>query len=592
VPAERRRHSATAWSATGVDLVVIGAGINGAAVAREGALRGLRTLLVDQLDIASGTSAASSRMIHGGPRYLEHGELRLVRESLRERERLLRSAPHLVTPYPLLIPFYEHNRRRPATLRTGMLAYDALSWDKHTPRHRILSATEVRRRHPGLEPRGLQGAALYVDAHAFLAERLAVEQALDVDAAGGLVLTQVGVTAIAAGGSALELELTDGLCGTVETVRARAVVNATGPWVDAVLDRAEGVHHPRLIGAVKGSYLTVAAFPGAPDTGIHFEARSDGRPILVLPQADGRLLVGSTEVVEECDPGALRCSDAEIAYLLSELNMLVPGAGPGADDVLHSYAGARPLPHDPAARTPASVSRDHHVVAHGEAPGLFSLTGGKLTTHRALGEMSIDRVLEHLRASGRGAGAGRSGVASGRHRLAVAGRRRSGGLSPTRVLPLPGGRTHDWPSFAAELAAGDNVDPEIARRLLSVYGVRAPAVLALAADDPGLGRVIPGTGNVLGAEVALAFADEFAQTLGDVLARRLMLARRADAGLDTAPAVAEACAAIHGWDEDRTRRELRGYRQWTARLRPRAAAAGEIADAVREESLTSTRAPG
>ena len=588
------RLSATAWSQAGVDLVVIGAGINGAAVAREGTLRGLRVLLVDQLDIASGTSAASSRMIHGGPRYLEHGELRLVRESLRERERLLRSAPHLVTPYPLLIPFYEHNRRRPATLRTGMLAYDALSWDKHTPRHRILSATEVRRRYPGLERCGLSGAALYVDAHAFLAERLAVEQALDVDAAGGRVLTHVGVTAIAAGASALELELTDGLHGIVETVRARAVVNATGPWVDTVLDRAGGAPHPRLIGAVKGSHLTVAPFPGAPDTGIHYEARSDGRPILVLPQADGRLLVGSTEVVEECDPGALRCSDAEIAYLLSELNMLVPAADVGTDDVLHSSAGARPLPYDPSARTPASVSRDHHVVAHAEAPGLFSLTGGKLTTHRALGERAIDRVLEHLRGRGPRNGASRAEVTSGRRRFAAAtGRRRRGGsLSPTRVLPLPGGRTHDWASFAAGQLAGGEVAPEVTRRLLSVYGVRAPAVLALAADDPGLGRVIRGTGDVIAAEIALAFADEFAQTLGDVLARRLMLARRADAGLDTAPAVAEACAAVQGWDSDRTQRELDGYRQWAARLRPRAAAASEIADAVRAESPTPTGAPG
>ncbi len=552
---ERRLRTA-AWSASGVDLVVIGAGVNGCAVAREGALRGLRTLLVDQLDIAAGTTAASSRMIHGGPRYLENGELRLVRESLRERERLLHSAPHLVAPYPLLIPFYEHSRRRPATLRAGMLAYDALSFDKSTPSHRILSRAELRSRYPGLQVRGLRGAALYFDAHAFLAERLAVEQALDVDAAGGRVLTHVGVTAITAGASAVELELTDDLRATTETVRARAVVNAAGPWADGVLDRASGAPHPRQIGAVKGSHVTVAAFPGAPGTGIHYEARSDGRPILVLPQADGHLLVGSTEVVEECDPGALRCSDAEIAYLLSELNELVPEAALARGDVLHSYAGARPLPHDPGAPTAASVSRDHHVVAHPETPGLFSLTGGKLTTHRALGERAIDRVLEHLGAGGRRA------------------------VSPTRGVPLPGGRTHAWSSFASDFAAGAGVAPEVARRLLSVYGVRAPAVLGLAATDPDLGRVIPGTGDVLAAEVALAFRDEFAQTLGDVLARRLMLARRADAGLDTAPAVARVCAAIQGWDGERTRRELLGYREWSARLRPRAATAAVAASRV------------
>jgi glycerol-3-phosphate dehydrogenase len=558
-----------AW-ATDPDLVVIGAGVNGAAVAREATLRGLRTLLIDERDLAAGTSAASSRMIHGGPRYLEHGELRLVRQSLRERERLLACAPHLVSPYPLLIPFYAHNRRRPAALRAGMLTYDLLSWDKSTPWHRTLRADEVLSQYPGLDSRGLLGAVIYVDAYAFFAERLAVEQALDVDALGGRVLTHVGLSSISAGRAGLELTLLDSLADRVQTVRARAAVNAAGPWVDDVLAHTDGPRRRPLVGAIKGSHVVLGSFPGAPDTGIHYEARSDGRPILVLPQADGSVLVGSTEVLPECDPGALRCSDEEISYLLAELNGLIPDAAVSAGDVLHSFAGARPLPYDPRAASPAQVSRDHHVVAHPGMPGLFSLVGGKLTTHRALGELAIKRVLGHL--------ADRPGHPLG-PRVPRLSRSRPRASAPTRDLPLPGGRTHDWAAFAQGFGAGvgAGVEPQVAGRLLSVYGVRAQRVVAMAAAEPALARLVPGTDDVLAAEVALAFEEEFAQTLEDVLARRLMLARRPDVGLGVAGAVAEECASLAGWDQARVSGELLDYRRWAERMRPRDAAVAAAA---------------
>lgn len=565
-----------------LDLVVIGAGINGAAVAREATLRGLRTLLIDQRDLGAGTSAASSRMVHGGPRYLEHGELRLVRESLRERERLLRSAAHLVVPYPLLIPFYEHNRRRPAALRAGMVAYDLLSFDKSTPRHRVLSRSETRRAYPGLSTTGLTGAVLYVDAYAFLAERLVVEQALDVEAAGGAVSTHVSARRIAATGRELELELHDELLGCSHTVRARTVVNAAGPWVDQVLATVEGPRQPPLIGAVKGSHVVLGAFPGSPATGVHYEARSDGRAVLVLPQADGTVLVGSTEVVEDSDPGSMRCDDSEIAYLLAELNELIPGAGVTADHVLHSYAGARPLPYDPRAASPAAVSRDHHVVAQKSTPGLFSLTGGKLTTHRALGELAVDRVLEHLWSSA--ASARPVCRRQGRTGFRAPGRR-APWSSPTRTLPLPGARTHDWSAFRRQMAdrPAPDLSAAVLRRLLSVYGVRAERVLALAASDDQLAGLVPGTDDVLRAEVGLALTQEFARTLQDVLARRLMLVRNQDVGLGAARAVADCCASVAGWDEARVSRELRDYHGFAERLRPHVT---EI------ETETTTAGPG
>jgi glycerol-3-phosphate dehydrogenase len=537
---------------------VIGAGVNGAAVAREAALRGLQTMLVDAVDLSAGTSAASSRMIHGGPRYLEHGEIRLVRESLRERERLLRTAAHLVAPYPLLIPFYRHNRRTPALLRLGMLAYDVLSLDKTTPRHRILSRPAVCDRYPGLDRQELQGAALYFDAQAYFAERLAVEQALDVAAAGGTVLTHVRVTALCADAAGIDVELHDELTDQRWTVRSSAVVNAAGPWVDRVLALDRRSSHAQLIGASKGSHLTVAAFAGAPATGVHYEARSDGRAILVLPQPDGRYLIGQTDIFEEREPGELICSDAEVDYLLGEVNQLIPGAGLTPNEVLHSYAGARPLPYSAHATTPGEVSRDHKVVVHRSSPGLFSITGGKLTTHRALGELAFEHVLDFLTSAG--------------HRPTVPAAKRFGLLSnsPTRGLPLPGARVGSWPSFASHFSQTSELEPAVSRRLLALYGVRATRVCALTREDPRLAEIIPGTSDVLAAEVAVAFRDEFGRTLTDVLARRLMLVRRDDVGLGCAPAVAEVCALVQGWSPERVRQEVSQYRQWAARLRPRA----------------------
>ncbi len=566
-----------------LDLVVIGAGINGAAAAREAALRGLRTLLIDKVDIASGTSSASSRLIHGGPRYLEHGEIRLVRESLRERELLLHTAPHLVRPYALLIPFYAHNRRPAIALRAGMLAYDVLSPGKSTPRHRTLSREELVTAYPSIERRGLQGGILYFDAYACFAERLAVEQALDVCAAGSSVRTHLAADGITAGSTALELELTDGLTGSAMTIQSRAVVNASGPWVDDVLAGVCGVDDSDrpLIGAVKGSHLVLAGFPESPATGIHYEAQADARPILVLPQADGTVLVGSTEVVEAGDPGTLRCSDEEIDYLLTETNRLLPAASVNRGHVLQSYAGARPLPYQPATVRPQDVSRDHSVVPHPRVPGLFSLTGGKLTTHRALGELAVDRIVDHLdtqRSRRRGLTA--------RER---AGLRRRAACSPTRATPLPGGRTADWAAFATRFAQRDPLNAGKGGRLLSLYGVRALRVDARISADPKLAAVVVGTDDVAAAEVEIAVTEEFARTLTDVMARRLMLSRTADAGLSVAPAVADLCAAILGWDRQRIATELSAYRSWSEALRPQSLATSDAERAARGSGAESRR---
>ncbi len=307
------------------DLVVVGAGINGAAIARDAVIRGLRTLLLDKGDVASGTTSWSSRLIHGGLRYLEHGEVRLVRESLRERERLLRNAPHLVEPMRMVIPMYEGNRRRPAVIRAGMLAYDLLSLDKSLPRHQVWSASKARRQIPGLNPCDLRGAALYYDAQATFAERLAVENVVSAAEHGATVATYARVDRLVQDGDRVRgLIVADVLGGGDFYISTQVVVNVAGPWVDQVL-AGTGDAMPRLIGGTKGSHLVVDPFPGAPPTALHYEAREDHRAVLVIPW-NGRYLIGSTDIRYEGDLDDVWTDEAEVDYLLHETNQIIPGA--------------------------------------------------------------------------------------------------------------------------------------------------------------------------------------------------------------------------------------------------------------------------
>src|SRR5947209_2056004 len=280
--------------ATPVDLIVIGAGINGCGIARDASLRGLRVLLIDKDDIASATTGWSTRLIHGGLRYLEHLEVSLVRESLRERERLLKIAPHLVHPLSFFIPIYDRDKRGPWTVRAGMLAYDALSFDKSEGRHHMLNPDEAREREPGISPEGLKGAAVYFDAQAEYPERLALENALDAYDHGVAVVTHRRVQ---------RLTVQDGRVTGVQLdggrhVRGSVTLNVSGPWVDDVL-RASAAEpgvprFQRLIGGTKGTHLVVGEFAGAPSEAMYVEAE-DGRPYFIVPWND-LYLIGTTDM--------------------------------------------------------------------------------------------------------------------------------------------------------------------------------------------------------------------------------------------------------------------------------------------------------
>jgi glycerol-3-phosphate dehydrogenase len=375
------------------DVIVIGAGINGAGIARDAALRGLKVLIIEKGDIGGGTTSASTRLIHGGLRYLEHFEFGLVYESLRERETLLRIAPHLVRPLPIAIPIYKQNKRGPLTIRAGMIVYDLLSGRKTLPRHRMLSRAETLERWPGLNPAGLVGSALYYDAQVEFPERLVAANVQSAVEHGAQVLTHTKVISFAVENGkvcGVEFRSED---GQKQFTEAAVFINAAGPWIDQVLERTP-VESPKLIGGTKGSHLVVPPFAGAPANAIYVEARSDGRPIFIIPW-NGLYLIGTTDVRFEGDPDEVRCEPWEIDYLLAETNLALPGAQLTRDSILYTYSGVRPLPVT-GDKAEQSITRRHFIREHPRLPNLLSIVGGKLTTYRSLAEECVDLIFRKL----------------------------------------------------------------------------------------------------------------------------------------------------------------------------------------------------
>lgn len=445
------------------DLIVVGAGVNGAGIARDAAMRGLKVLLLEKEDFGSGTTSWSSRLVHGGLRYLEYYELSLVRESLSDREKLLKVAPHLVRPLPFVVPVYDHHKRGPGMIRLGMMLFDVLSFDKSLDHHRMLGREEALDRVPGLDSEGLMAAALYYDAQVEYAERLAVENAISAREHGAIVLNHAEVTCpILEDGAIRGVRFTDLLRRREHAARATVTVNVAGPWVDGVLSGLDAGNR-RMIGGTKGSHLVVDPFPGAPAREVlYYEAASDGRAILVIPW-NGRYLLGTTDVRYEGDLNRVVAGDEEIDYLLSETNALIPTANLAREDVLFSYSGVRPLPYVPEGAE-AGITRRHIIHDHARdetgVDGLISIVGGKLTTYRNLSRQTVNKVYKKL-----------------------------GKKAPpcrTAEAPLPGGQTRDFEEFTNDFRGNSGLTSSLADRLLKLYGVRAPEVVALAGTDGSL----------------------------------------------------------------------------------------------------------
>lgn len=489
-------------------------------------------LVLDKEDLGSGTSATSTRLIHGGLRYLEYGEVHLVRESLREREILLRHAPHLVKPLPLLIPLYAGAKRGPALVWLGMVAYDVLSFDKSVDHHHMLSRAATLARCPGVRAEGLRGAALYYDCQVDYAERLVVENMMSALQLGAELKTHTRVEEITvSSGRATGVQARDLRTGQVAKYEAQVVMNVAGPWVDRVLAGA-GKDFPRLMGGTKGSHLVVAPFPGAPRDGLYVEAEADGRPFFIVPWND-LVLIGTTDLRTDEDLDALRTSGDEREYLLREANRVIPQAGLTDEAILYTYTGVRPLPYTDKGST-AGITRRHLVVDHASvARGLFSIVGGKLTTYRSLAEEATDKILRFLK----------------RKRQAT-----------TRNRALPGCTWMHVEPYRAQFQQRHGVTAQTADHLLRVYGQRAEEVLALAQSDPQLKRRICEVTGAIGAEVVYALEVERAETLADVMLRRTMIGLSKERGRGQADrAAAELAERYCGWDSARAGQELERY---------------------------------
>lgn len=510
------------------DLLVIGGGIVGAGIARDAAMRGLTVALVEQGDFASGTSSKTSKLIHGGLRYLEQGRLRLVFESVRERAVLRTIAPSLAHPLTLLLPIYEGASRAPWKIALGLGLYDVLAVGRRGVRtHRMLSARRALALEPGLRLDGLRAAGLYADCQMDDA-RLCLANILQAVHFGAVCANYVVVRQLLkANGRLCGAAGSDHLTGHSLEIRATAVVNATGPWTDGVRQLSDVSSSPRLA-PTKGVHLIV---PRVAQEALVVEARSDRRMLFLLPWGD-YTLVGTTEAPVHGALEQLQASQEEVGYLLSEVNRALPGAHLDLDDVVATFAGARPLLAFAGASTQAS--REHRIEI--DRWGLVSVMGGKYTTYRLMARQAVDALVTQHRWTLDRCVTDQVSLLEAVHPVSL----------------------DHW----QELTRGR--DPDAVGRLLLRYGAGAIQILQSLRRDPILAHPVCPHHEYLNAELLYAFQREMACTLTDVLARRTRMAWSACQGLDALSTISDMSQRHLGMPAAVMERQLDEYHRFLA----------------------------
>ncbi len=522
------------------DILVIGGGITGAGIARDAAMRGLRTVLVEKNDLGAGTSSRSSRLIHGGLRYLETGDFRLVLEANRERRVLLRIAPHLVWPLAFVFPLHRGDRIPLWRLAAGMWLYDLLAMFRNVRTHRMLGKRGVLEAEPMLRERGLLGGARFYDAQCDDA-RLVLATARSAMQHGALVANYTGVLALErTAGRVVGAQVEDRITGRRAVIRASVVINAAGPWADRIRTLEDAGAAP-LLQPTKGIHIVVERSRLDHREGIIFTSPIDGRVLFILPW--GNLsYIGTTDTESTEPPDHLTISADEMVYLLRSANARFPHARLSLEDVRASWAGLRPLLAGRNGDNPSSRSREHAIVQG--SGGMISVLGGKLTTYRTMAREAVDRAIRELR------------FRDGRPRP---------GEAATHEEPLPGGETADLSAFR-ERGLELGVTPESVEHLLRHYGTEAAGIYNLGAGDrPLLRRLLPPHPAIEG-EVIHAVRRELAQTVEDIMVRRLHLYYESlDHGIPAARRVAELMARDRGWDEPRIEAEAARYVEFASR---------------------------
>jgi glycerol-3-phosphate dehydrogenase len=551
--ARQRDQAIRALVAGPLDVLVIGGGVTGAGAALDAASRGLRVGLVESRDLAAGTSSRSSKLIHGGLRYLEQRDFKLVKEALRERDLLVsRLAPHLVRPVPFLYPLYKKVVERPY-VGAGLVIYDAMEGVRRpVPHHRHLSTRGALRRAPALRPERLAGAMMYYDAQVDDA-RFTVTVARTAARYGARVVTRATAVALLRdGGRVTGATVRDEETGRVFEVRAARVIVCAGVWSDLV-HQASGVRAGYQVRMSKGVHLVTDRSAIDADTGMIVRT---SKSVLFFIPWDDRWIVGTTDTDWSGDRAEPRVTAEDVDYILGEANRVL--ARPlTRDDVLAVYAGLRPLVAEPAEqhrgeaaqtgngagngdKPTTKLSREH--VVDNPLPGLVSIAGGKFTTYRLMARDVVDAAVADLELSG------------------------PVPPSVTGQLPLLG--ADGLPAVRASarrLAADYGVAPAVTEHLITRYGALAPEVLALIDTDKTLAGPLAAGYPYVRAEVAYAVTHEGALHAEDVLARRVRLLIAApDGGVSAAPEVVAIMAGLLGWNRRRRAAELRRYREFAA----------------------------
>jgi glycerol-3-phosphate dehydrogenase len=496
-----------------LDAVIIGGGINGCAVAEEASARGLRVALFEAGDFGFGTTWRSTKLIHGGLRYLEHGDVRLVFESLRERTWLLARRSHLVRPQRFVLPMLPWTRRPAWQLRTGLALYDMLSLYRGVPSHRRLSDGRLHDLMPAL-PDETSGGFTFFDARVLSPERLTLELALAARKHGAVVANHTAVTRILSeGGQVTAVEVASGKERHV--IATRAVVNAAGPWVDAV-NALGDIESPKLLGVTRGTHIVVELDGPPPRDAVFSTARADGRVLFAVAQG-ALLLLGTTDNRFDGDPGAIRPTREDVDYLLDEARALLPGLDITRERVRYSYAGLRPLQRVKGGPE-AAITRRHAVIDHGDnggANGLYSLVGGKLSTFRPLARD-------------------------------VAAKLRPGSRRASQLFA--DGPGTDWRSAVRASGLDRAAWPH-----LRVYGEAIEAVLASGRDE-----ICPHAHAIAG-EVIHAAGAELGVTLSDIILRRTGIGWASCRGLCCHRQVASLAAPILGWSQAARGRQVKAF---------------------------------
>ena len=534
------------------DLLVIGGGINGVCTAWDAALRGLSVALVEKGDFGEATSSATLRIVHGGLRYLQHLDFRRMRQSIRERMILMRIAPHLVHPLPFLIPTYGHVMEGMEALAAAMLINDLVSYDrnqlddpeKFIPHARLISKRRCRRILPGVEQERLTGGAVFYDAQMYNSERLTLSFARSAADAGAHIANYAEVVGFSLDGRRVgRTRVRDVLTGEEFDVRARVVANITGPWSDIVLGLLRYEPPDRIVLRSKGIQILAPllcekyAF-GVPSRQRDVEAvfRRGTRLLFVTPWR-GRSLIGTTDTVYRGDPDDFSITERDIAEFLAEFNAAYPGACLKRGDISFWYGGLRPITEETIQRDVSKASRKYEICDHAKndrIQGLIGVVGVKYTTCRFLAEKVVDLVFRKL-----------------------------GYPKPPRPLtkqkPVFGGRIEKFEDFMQDAIRErpDHVSESVMRRLIYNYGSEYRRVLRYVEEDASGAGTVPGSEEVLRAEVVHGVREEMARRLTDAVLRRTDLGSLGHPGEAALAACADIMAAELGWDNARREKELR-----------------------------------